>query len=75
MQSRLLWPIIGCGVIMFGLILAFGGYDGLSSIGGMGLMLGVIATLAVGVGLMAVILYGRRSRRDRTVDRGIRHDG
>jgi hypothetical protein len=39
MQHRILWPVVG-GVVLilalFGLIWAFGGYDGTSSTGGMG---------------------------------------
>lgn len=75
MQPRILWPVIGCVGILIGAVWAFGGPDGLSSVGGMGLTLGIVATLVVGVGLMAVILYGRRSRRDRMVDRRSRHEG
>ncbi|HYG87473.1 MAG TPA: hypothetical protein VD978_14535 [Azospirillum sp.] len=74
MQHQLLWPVIGCAIILVGTIWAFGGYDELSTAGGIGLTWGIVATLMVGIGLMAVILYGRRSRRDRVVDRATRHD-
>jgi hypothetical protein len=72
MQHRILWPVVG-GVVLilalFGLIWAFGGYDGTSSTGGMGAALGIIAPIALGIGLMALIFYGRRSRRDEKVHR------
>lgn len=72
MQPRILWPVVACAAVLLASIWAFGG--GLSSVGGMGLTLGIAGTLVVGIGLMAVILYGRRSRRDRMVDRGARRD-
>ncbi|PWC52418.1 hypothetical protein [Azospirillum sp. TSO22-1] len=72
MQPRILWPVIGCIAVLLAAVWAFGG--GMSPVGGMGLALGIVGTLVVGVGLMAIILYGRRSRRDRMVDRGVRRD-
>ncbi|MCW2239693.1 hypothetical protein [Azospirillum canadense] len=74
MQRRILWPVIGCVVVLVASIWVFGGHNGLSFVGGMGLTLGIVLVLTAAVGIMAVIFYGRRSRRDRSVGHAARHD-
>ena len=74
MQHRVLWPAIGGGglaLVTLGSIWALGGYDGASFAA---LTLGIIAPIAVGIGFVALIFYGRRSRRDEAVDRTAHND-
>jgi len=74
MQSRFLWPVVVCvGLVLLALVWAFGDREGLNQTAGWAVALGVAATLAVGIGLMAIIFQGRRSRRDRLVDRNQHH--
>jgi hypothetical protein len=74
MQSRFLWPVVVCvGLVLLALVWAFGNREGLDQTAGWAVALGVAATLAVGIGLMAIIFQGRRSRRDRLVDRNQHH--
>jgi hypothetical protein len=74
MQSRFLWPVVVCvGLVLLALVWAFGDREGLDQTAGWAVALGVVATLAVGIGLMAIIFQGRRSRRDRLVDRNQHH--
>jgi drug/metabolite transporter (DMT)-like permease len=56
-------------LVLLGTFWAFGGYNGMSLAGGMAVTLGVAAAAALGIGLMSVILEGRRSRRDEAVRR------
>jgi len=43
---------------------AFGGFEGLSPVGVFSLFVGVILSVVVGVGLMALVFYSSRSDRD-----------
>ena len=54
---------IGALVVVLGLVWAFGGFDnlGLDASGVIALSLGIIFTVALGVGLMAAVFYGERS--------------
>jgi hypothetical protein len=80
MQNRILWPAIACiGLILvlLGSTWALGGYDEMSSASSVTLTLltlGVIVPIAVGIGFVALIIYGRRSRRDEAVHRATRND-
>jgi len=65
----------GVTLVLIALAWALGGYDGLSFAGGVALTLGIAAPVAVGFAFMDIIVKGRRSRRDRMVDRTTRHDG
>jgi hypothetical protein len=77
MRYRILGPVIVCVgllLVLLGSIWALGGYDELGVTTGWALTLGVGATMAVGIGFIAVILYGRRSRRDEAVHRATGDD-
>lgn len=72
MERRFVWPAVCCLGLAFaaiGLVWAFGDYAGVSFKAGWAVALAVAATMALGMGLMAVIVHGRRSRRDQAVDR------
>ena len=74
MERRFVWPAVCClglALVAIGLVWAFGDYAGISLTAGWAVALGVAATMALGLGLMAVIFHGRRSRRDQAVDRTI----
>lgn len=77
LHHRILWLAAG-GIALILLLFVwawpFGGYDGTSVTGGVALTLGVIVALALGIGLIAVILHGRRSRRDEAVRRATHRD-
>jgi uncharacterized membrane protein YqjE len=75
MQRRFLWPVIACvGLVLLALIWVLSDREGLDQTAGWAVTWGVLAILAVGVGLMAVIFHGRRSRRDQSVDRTRHHE-
>jgi hypothetical protein len=75
MQSRFLWPAIVCvGLVLLALVWMLNDREGLDQTAGWAVTLGVLGTLAVGIGLMAIIFQGRRSRRDRLVDRKQHHE-
>jgi hypothetical protein len=75
MQSRFLWPAIVCvGLVLLALVWMLNDREGLDPTAGWAVTLGVLGTLAVGIGLMAIIFQGRRSRRDRLVDRQQHHE-
>jgi hypothetical protein len=52
----------------------FGGFAGLTGAGVIALTLGITVTVALGVGLMALLFYSSRSERDEAVHRAIRED-
>jgi hypothetical protein len=54
---------IGAVIVVLGLVWAFGGFEdlGLDASGVIALSLGIIFTVALGVGLMAAIFYSERS--------------
>lgn len=70
-NSRL--PVVAAAALLALVLIAatwaFGGYDGLGVAGGLGVTFGILVVAAVGAVLMAVILRGRRSRRDEAVRR------
>ena len=75
MQSRFLWPVVVCAPALCcwrwsGRLVTARDW---TETAGWAVALGVVATLAVGIGLMAIIFQGRRSRRDRLVDRNQHH--
>lgn len=47
----------------------FGGYDGLSTAGGLAVTFGIAVVATLGVVLMTIVRRGRRSRRDEAVHR------
>ncbi len=77
MERRFVWPAVCCvglALAAIGLFWVFGDHAGVSLTAGWAAALAVAATMALGIGLMAVIFYGRRSRRDQAVDRGNHRD-
>jgi hypothetical protein len=54
---------IGAVIVVLGLVWAFGGFEnlGLDASGVIALSLGIIFTVALGVGLMAAVFYSERS--------------
>ena len=56
---------------------AFGGFEGLSTVGVFSLLVGAIVAVGLGVGLMALVFYSNSSERDEEVYRlgQDRHDG
>lgn len=77
LRHRIPWLAIGVVVlilVLLGWAWPFVGHDGTSETGGVAVTLGVIVALALGIGLIAIILYGRRSRRDEAVRRASRHN-
>ena len=77
MQHRFFWPVIACVgliLVLLGSVWVLGGYEGMSFTAGWALTLGVGAAMALGIGFMAVIFYGRRSRRDEAVRRATGDD-
>jgi hypothetical protein len=72
MQQRFFLPVIACVgliLILLGSMWVLGSFEGMSLSAGWAVTLGVGAAMALGIGLMAVILFGRRSRRDEAVHR------
>ena len=72
MHHRFFWPAIVCIaliLVLIGMTWALGGYQGTGVGGGVTLMLGIAVPVVVVVGILAIILYGRRSRRDEAVHR------
>ncbi len=77
MRDRTSWLAVG-GVlvlVLIGAVWALGGFEGLSPAGGFGVTFGIVVAIAIGITFMAIVLRGRRSRRDEAVRREIRRDG
>ena len=53
---------VGAVIVVLGLIWAFGGFDnlGLDTAGVIALSLGILFTVALGIGLMAAVFYSER---------------
>ncbi|WP_207485871.1 hypothetical protein [Arenibaculum pallidiluteum] len=78
MLHQITGPVFLCAavvLVLIGLAWAVGGYDGMSLGAGLALTLGIAAPVAVGFAFMEIIVKGRRSRRDRMVDRTRGSDG
>jgi hypothetical protein len=54
-------------IVLIGGVAAFGGFAGLGAGGVFALIFGIAASLALGIGLMALIFYSNRSDRDEAV--------
>jgi hypothetical protein len=66
----------GAGVIVVLLALTwlFGGFSEMGGAGVAALTLGIILTVALGIGLMALLFYSSRSERDEAVHHAVRED-
>jgi hypothetical protein len=77
MRQAIMQIAAGCaGVIavLLALTWLFGGFGGMSGAGVAALTLGIIVTVALGVGLMTLLFYSSRSERDEAVHRAARED-
>ena len=54
-------------LVIIGGVAAFGGFAGLGAGGVFALVFGIAVSLALGIGLMALIFYSSRSERDEAV--------
>ena len=61
-------------VALIGGVAAFGGFSGLGAGGSFALVFGIVASLGLGIGLMALVFYSNRSARDEAVHFAARRD-
>jgi uncharacterized protein YacL len=69
-RSSIIRIVAGTIAIIVALILAtwaLGGFTDLSVAGGIALILGIAISMALGIGLMALVFYSSRSERDEAV--------
>jgi hypothetical protein len=69
-RNTILRVVAGTAALIVAVVLAtwaLGGFTGMSGAGDAALVLGIALTLALGIGLMALVFYSSRSERDEAV--------
>ena len=69
-RKSILRIVAGTAALIVAVVLAtwaLGGFAGMSGAGDVALILGIAATLSLGIGLMALVFYSSRSEQDEAV--------